>query len=137
MQARCQLMEPDHQPSAPQLVALVEDEPIVRDVAASELEDRGFSVVEFPSADDALSYLRQNGGAVSLVVTDVQMPGAINGLELVALLRRWWPKLKVLVTSGGPLVNPSLLPPTASFIPKPWRAADMASRVQKMVAAAE
>lgn len=127
-------MECDHHPGAPKLVALVEDEPIVRDVAAVELEDRGFSVVEFASADAALPYLQANGGAVSLVVTDLQMPGSINGLELVTLLRRWWPQLKVLVTSGGPLVNPSLLPPTARFIPKPWRPADMASRVQEIVA---
>lgn len=128
-------MEPLHHPGAPRVVALVEDEPIVRDVAAVELEDRGFSVVEFASADAALPFLRQNGGDLSLVVTDVQMPGAVNGLELVGLLRRWWPQLKVLVTSGGPLVNPSLLPPTARFIAKPWRPADMASRVQEIVAA--
>ncbi|MDX7952707.1 response regulator [Lichenihabitans sp. Uapishka_5] len=128
-------MEPNHHPDASKLVALVEDEPIVRDVAAVELEDRGFSVVEFESADAALPYLQENGGAFSLVVTDVQMPGRINGLELVIVLQRWWPQLKVLVTSGGPLVNPSLLPPTAKFIAKPWRAADMASRVQELVAA--
>ena len=128
-------MEPVHHPGAPKVVALVEDEPIVRDVAAVELEDRGFSVVEFSSADAALPYLRQNGGDISLVVTDVQMPGAVDGLELVGLLRRWWPQLKVLVTSGGPLVNPSLLPPTARFIAKPWRPADMALRVQEIVAA--
>lgn len=127
-------MESDHHHGAPKVVALVEDEPIVRDVAAVELEDRGFSVVEFPSADEALPYLQQNGGNISLVVTDVQMPGSINGLDLVVLLKRWWPQLKVLVTSGGPLVNPNLLPPTAKFIPKPWRPADMASRVQEIVA---
>ena len=128
-------MEPDLHPGASKLVALVEDEPIVRDIATVELEDRGFSVVDFASADAALPYLRKNGGAVSLVVTDVQMPGAVNGLELVTLLRRWWPQLKVLVTSGGPLVNPGLLPPTACFLSKPWRPADMVSRVQEIVAA--
>lgn len=127
-------MEPDHHRGAAKVVALVEDEPIVRDVAAVELEDRGFSVIEFPSADEALPYLQQNGGDISLVVTDVQMPGAINGLDLVVLLKRWWPQLKVLVTSGGPLVNPNLLPSTARFIPKPWRPAEMASRVQEIVA---
>lgn len=127
-------MEPDRHLGPSKLVAIVEDEPIVRDIAMVELEDRGFSVVDFATADAALPYLEKNGGAVSLVVTDVQMPGAVNGLELVALLRRWWPQLKVLVTSGGPLVNPSLLPPTARFLSKPWRPADMASRVQEIVA---
>ena len=115
------------------LVALVDAEPVVRDVAAIELEESGFTVVDFSTADEALPYLRQNGGSLSAVVTDVQMPGQVNGLELVTLLRRWWPQLRVLVTSGGPLVNPGDLPPTARFIAKPWRAADFASRVQEIV----
>lgn len=116
------------------VVALVEDEPVVRDVATLELEESGFAVIDFATADDALPYLRQNGGQLSAVVTDVQMPGQVDGLELVGLLRRWWPHLKVLVTSGGPLVNPSELPPTARFIAKPWRPADFALRVQEIVA---
>lgn len=124
---------PDDPKAAQKLVALVEDEPVVRDVAAIELEENGFSVVDFSTADEALPYLRQNGCNLSAVVTDVQMPGRVNGLELVELLRRWWPHLRVLVTSGGPLVNPNDLPSTARFIAKPWRPADIASRVQEIV----
>jgi two-component system, response regulator PdtaR len=119
---------------APKLIAIVEDEPVVRDVATTELEDNGFAVIDFSTADEALPYLRQNGGRLSAVVTDVQMPGTVNGLELVTLLRRWWPQLKVLVTSGGPLVDPNALPPTARFMAKPWRPADIALRVQEIVA---
>lgn len=118
------------------LVVLVEDEPIVRDLAACELADRGFTVVEFASADDALPWLRQHGDTPSVVVTDVQMPGVLNGLQLVDILGRLWPSLAVLVTSGGPLVNPALLPPSAKFVAKPWRVADLAARVQRMAAGA-
>lgn len=117
------------------LVALVEDEPIVRDLAACELADRGFEVVEFGSADAALPWLEVNGGDVAVVVTDVQMPGRLNGLQLVEILNRLWPRLSVLVTSGGSLVDPAALPPCARFVPKPWRAADLALRVEKMAAA--
>ena len=116
-------------------IALVEDEELVRDVAASELMDLGFKVVEFENADSALPWLEQHGGDVSVVVTDVQMPGVLNGLQLVDLLNHLWPKLAVLVTSGGALVNPSRLPPHARFVAKPWRAADLASRVQTMAEA--
>ncbi|MCW6509913.1 response regulator [Lichenifustis flavocetrariae] len=114
------------------LVAIVEDEAIVRDVAAMELEDCGFDVVDFRCADDALPYLRQHGGNISVLVTDVQMPGAMNGLDLVTLISRMWPELRMLVTSGGPLVDPGKLPPRVRFIAKPWRAADMAARVQEL-----
>ena len=114
------------------LVAIVEDEPIVRDVAAMELEDCGFDVVDFRCADEALPYLRQNGGNISVLITDVQMPGDMNGLDLVTLISRLWPELRMLVTSGGPLVDPCKLPPLVRFIAKPWRAADMAARVQEL-----
>lgn len=116
------------------LVVLVDDEPIVRDVAACELTDRGFMVVEFASADEALPWLRQHGDTPAVVITDVQMPGVLNGLQLVEILSRLWPTLAVLVTSGGSLVNPALLPPSAKFVSKPWRVSDLAARVQRMVA---
>ena len=114
------------------LVAIVEDEALVRDIATMELEDCGFEVVDFQSADDALPYLRKNGGNISVLITDVQMPGTINGLDLVRLVSRLWPDLRMLVTSGGPLVDPAKLPPQVRFIAKPWRATDMAARVQEL-----
>lgn len=114
-------------------VVVVEDEFLIRDLAVCELEDNGFTVVEFESADAALPYLRQHGGEAALIVTDVQMPGAVNGLELVDILSRLWPGIPVLVTSGGPLVDPRRLPACVSFLSKPWRPADMVARVAHMV----
>jgi two-component system, response regulator PdtaR len=118
------------------LVALVEDEAIVRDIASIELEDHGFEVLEFGTADEALSFFERHGGDVTVLVTDVQMPGSMNGLELVAILKRRWPKLPMLVTSGGPLVDPNRLPPAVRFLAKPWRPADMAARVEELAVAA-
>ena len=115
-------------------VVIVEDEFLVRDLAVCELEDNGFTVVEFDSADAALPYLREHGGEAALVLTDVQMPGAINGLDLVALLDSMWPGVPVLITSGGPLVDPRKLPPCAAFLSKPWRPEDMVERVAGMLA---
>ena len=107
-----------------------------RDVASGELEDSGFNVVAFPSADAALPFLRQNSGHLAVVVTDVQMPGSFNGLQMTQILCSMSPMLNILVTSGGPLVNPSRLPQKAKFIAKPWRAVDMVARVQAMAAQA-
>ncbi len=67
-----------------------------------------------------------------MLVTDVQMPGRLDGLELVGILRRLWPKLAMLVTSGGPLVNPMALPPQVRFVAKPWRPAELAARIEQM-----
>ncbi len=114
-------------------VVIVEDEFLVRDLAVCELEDNGFTVVEFDSADAALPYLREHGGDTALIVTDVQMPGSMNGLDLVELLSRLWPSVPVLITSGGPLVDPRKLPPCAAFLSKPWRPEDMVARVAGML----
>ncbi len=114
-------------------VVIVEDEFLVRDLAVCELEDNGFTVVEFDSADAALPYLREHGGEAALILTDVQMPGSLNGLELVDILSRLWPDVPVLITSGGPLVDPRRLPSCAAFLRKPWLPEDMVARVGRMI----
>jgi DNA-binding NtrC family response regulator len=111
-------------------VIVVEDEFLVRELAVCELEDGGFHVIEFASADAALAHLAAHPDEAAVVFTDVQMPGRLNGLDLVEIVSRTWPAIRILVTSGGTLVNPSILPHCARFVPKPWRAADIVSRVQ-------
>ncbi len=111
-------------------VLVVEDEFLVRELAVCELEESGFTVIEFPCADDAVAYLESHVGETNVVFTDVQMPGRLNGLDLVEIVSRSWPTIGVLVTSGGPLVNPATLPSCARFVAKPWRAADIVTRVQ-------
>ena len=115
------------------IVVIIEDEFLVRELAVCELEDCGYTVVEFESADAALPYLRQHGGDAALILTDVQMPGKLNGLQLVDILMQLWPSVPVLVTSGGPLVDPRKLPRCAAFISKPWRPDEMVARVNRIV----
>ena len=115
------------------IVVIIEDEFLVRELAVCELEEYGYTVVEFDSADAALPYLRQHGGDAALILTDVQMPGKLNGLQLVDILMQLWPGVPVLVTSGGPLVDPRKLPQCAAFISKPWRPDEMVARVNRIV----
>ena len=61
------------------------------------------------------------------------MPGRLNGLELVDILSRLWPGVPVLITSGGPLVDPRKLPSCAAFLRKPWLPEDMVARVGRMI----
>ena len=117
-------------PSQTRTVVVVEDEFLVREIAVSELEESGFTVIEFPTADAALAHLQSHVGETAVVFTDVQMPGRLNGLDLVDIVSRTWPQIGVLVTSGGALVNPARLPPCARFVAKPWRASDMVNRVR-------
>lgn len=121
----------------PFTVIVVEDDFLVRDLAVSELEDAGYHVIEFPTADEALVHLTDHADEAQVVFTDVQMPGRLNGLDLVDIVSRRWPGIQVLVTSGGTLVNPATLPPCARFVAKPWRGADLVMRMQGLAGARE
>ena len=68
------------------MVLVVEDEAIIRLMLVDELEDAGFAVIEAEGADAAVAILR-NGAKICAVVTDVKMPGSMDGLGLAAWMR--------------------------------------------------
>jgi FixJ family two-component response regulator len=113
-------------------VVVVEDDVLVREIAVAELEDSGFQVVGFASADEALPYLRRHGAEAGLMLTDVQMPGTMNGLQLADIVSRLCPRLPILVMSGGSTVDPARLPTSARFLRKPWHPLDMVARVRSL-----
>lgn len=110
--------------SLPVSILLVEDEAHIRTLLAEELRDRGVNVVESASADEAWSYL-QAGGLAHIVVSDVAMPGSMNGVELVRLIKRHYPEVKTVLTSGNP--GPAYMADLGPFIPKPYRLDDAAT----------
>lgn len=118
-------------------IVVVEDEPFVRELAVCELEDCGFAVDGFGTADEALSHLVRHAAETAVIFTDIQMPGRLDGLALTDIVARSWPAIRVLVTSGGSSVDTGLLPPCARFMPKPWRATDVVLRVTELVIARE
>jgi CheY-like chemotaxis protein len=87
--------------SAPRSVAVlvVEDEIMVRLMVADDLRDAGFVVIEAANADEALTVLRSSA-PVDLVLTDIRMPGSLDGLALASAVRETWPDLKIIVASG-------------------------------------
>jgi CheY-like chemotaxis protein len=98
-------------------VLVVEDEVIIRDMVAEELEDAGFTVVVAANADHAISIL-ENRLDIHLVFTDIDMPGSMNGLKLAAAVRDRWPPIHIIITTGK--VRPLEIPANALFIPKPY-----------------
>ena len=66
---------------------------------ADELRSSGFRVIETANADEALAVLR-SATLVDVVLTDIRMPGSMDGLALAELARSTWPRLKVVVASG-------------------------------------
>jgi two-component system, response regulator PdtaR len=98
-------------------VLVVEDEAIIRDMVAEELEDAGFTVVIAVNADHAISIL-ENRLDIHLVFTDIDMPGSMDGLKLAAAIRDRWPPIHIIITTGK--ARPLEIPANALFIPKPY-----------------
>jgi two-component system, response regulator PdtaR len=101
-------------------VLVVEDEPLVRALAADVLEEAGFVVIEAPSADYALVVLDKRSD-VAVVFTDVEMPGNQNGLDLARFVSDHYPNITIVIASGRVRPGPGEIPPNALFLPKPYR----------------
>ncbi|MBJ9974204.1 response regulator [Pseudomonas sp. S75] len=99
-------------------VLLVEDEPILRELMIFALDEIGANVTAVDSAQGAAEILANQ--AWSLLITDVQTPGPIDGWDLAWKAFNTWPELPIVVTSGYTSRTQDLLPPAAVFISKPW-----------------
>ena len=107
-------------PSEQPVVLLVEDDGLLLMEAADTLADAGFTVLEAPHADKALSVLEKRED-VGVIMTDVDMPqGSMDGFALARLVSRRWPEIPVLVVSGMGFPGPNDMPDGARFISKPY-----------------
>jgi two-component sensor histidine kinase/ActR/RegA family two-component response regulator len=115
-------------------VLIVEDEMILRMRAVDIVEDAGFHPVEAVNADEAISILESRSD-ISLLFTDIQMPGSIDGLMLAHAVHNRWPAIKIILVSGQ--VNPSEAerPADSRFFGKPLGVEQMVTELQAMVGA--
>lgn len=98
-------------------VLVVEDEIVVRALLADELRAAALTVVEAANADEAWAYL-QSGGHADLMLSDVRMPGSMDGIELRRRVRAEFPGIKIVITSGN--IGPVIPGEVDAFLPKPY-----------------
>ena len=116
-------------------VLLVEDEPVVRELAVATLREKGYTVVEAGNGEEGLRLARQHDGKIDLVLTDVVMP-VMGGKEMADALRTSHPDTKVLFTSGyteDALGHHGVLRPGILFLPKPYLTATLARKVREVL----
>jgi two-component sensor histidine kinase/ActR/RegA family two-component response regulator len=113
-------------------VLIVEDEMVLRMRAVDIVEDAGFQPVEAVNADQAIAILESRSD-ISLLFTDIQMPGSMDGLKLAHAVHDRWPAIKIILVSGQ--VNPSEAekPADSRFFGKPLSVARMITELQAMV----
>lgn len=83
----------------PTVILIVEDEALIRLNVAYMLIDAGYVVLEAANADEAILLLEEETD-ISVVFTDINMPGTVDGLELVQTIKKRWPPMHLIVTSG-------------------------------------
>jgi len=116
-------------------ILLVEDEDIVREFAALELQDLGYTVLEASNGGKALEVCRKHEGPIHIVVTDVVMPG-MSGPDMFRLLaeERWG--MKVLYCSGyaeKDIFQKGILDQGKAFLEKPFTAEALSRKVREVL----
>jgi len=111
------------------IALVVEDEPLQREMIVALLEESDMGVIQYESAEAAVQVLEKLGDCVSIVVTDVNLAGRLDGVELAHFAKVRWPNVHVVVTSGRALNK--ALPDGAMFLPKPWFSLDLLREIDR------
>ena len=115
-------------------VLIVEDEMMLRMRAVDIVEDAGFHSVEAVNADEAMAILESRSD-ISLLFTDIQMPGSMDGLKLAHTVHSRWPDIKIILVSGQVKPSEAERPVDSRFFGKPLGMQQMITELQTMVGA--
>ena len=116
-------------------ILLVEDERLIRTMCAEVLMDDGFAVCEAEDSDHASVLIAQDPGIFTLLVTDIHMPGSLDGTGVARLVRTYRPDLPIIYMTGRPDLLNSLQPfgPKETMLRKPFTLYNLLATVQWLV----
>ena len=113
------------------VVLIVEDKFLLRLEAADMVKAAGFEAVEAANADQAIEILEARRD-ITVVFTDIQMPGSMDGLKLARAVRGRWPPIKIVATSGRAHLAETDLPEGGRFLPKPYSPGQLAGVLREL-----
>jgi CheY-like chemotaxis protein len=116
----------------PAVILVVEDEMLLRMRAVDMVEDAGYTSVEAVDADEAVAILESRSD-IALLLTDIQMPGSMDGLKLAHTVRERWPPIRIILLSGQLRLADLEIPADSRFFGKPIEAGEMIAQMQKMI----
>ena len=111
------------------VILTVEDEFFVSEYLRLLLEQAGYEVVPTHKADEAVLEGRSD---IHTIITDINMPGSMDGLRLAAAVRDRWPPIKIIVVTGHKPPELDELPNDSLFVAKPYTAARMIAAVSEL-----
>ena len=121
----------------PATVLVVDDDELLREMAAMFLSMQGYRVIEAGNADEAVTVL-DSASQVDVVFTDLRMPGRLDGVGLARWVRDHCPETRVLITSGYASGAQQVVEVSnGPLIPKPYQPEDVIRRVRALTGEAE
>lgn len=115
-------------------ILVVEDEPMILLDTVDMLEDAGLITLEASNADRALAILEKRGD-IAVMFSDIDMPGAMDGLGLAAAVRTRWPHVRIILTSGHMRPTSHDLPAGSVFFSKPYDRREILAQIRQLLAA--
>jgi CheY-like chemotaxis protein len=125
------MMNIDHSIARP-FVLVVEDEMLLRMRAVDMVEDAGFTSLEAVDADQAVAILESRSD-IALLITDIQMPGSMDGLGLARAVHERWPPIKIILVSGQLKAANLDIPADSRFFGKPLEDREMITEMRNMI----
>ena len=119
--------------SSGELVMVVDDEPLLRQLAIRALEDAGYRVIEAGGAERALELAREHAGELRAVLLDMTMPG-MSGAQALPRLLEIAPQARMLLSSGYSAASSAALAGAAGFLPKPYAPSDLVAAIRSALA---
>jgi DNA-binding NtrC family response regulator len=110
---------------------VVENDELQRSLITVLLEESEMDVIQCETAEAAVLVLDQSGNRLSMVFTDVELAGLMDGIELATIAKQRFPDLHVIVTSSTPRLR--RLPDGTTFMAKPWNPIDLLIEAQKSI----
>jgi len=113
-------------------ILIVDDEALIRFDLIDHFEAAGYTVFEAENADQAIAVLERHK-SIRVVLTDVQMPGSMDGVRLAHYIRDRYPPTVLIVTSGALRLGGDDLPDQSVFISKPFNPYRILSMLDQML----
>lgn len=123
---------PDEGAGERPVVLVAEDEALTRMAMVATLREAGYDTIEAISGPRAMLALEETA-AVRVLLTDIAMPLGFDGITLAACVRRRWPDVGIVMTSGEVRPVPGDVPAGARFLAKPYRAAELLEAIAQQV----
>ena len=125
------MMVLDHS-AVPAVILVVEDEMLLRMRAVDMIEDAGYTSVEAVDADEAVAILESRSD-IALLLTNIQMPGSMDGLQLAHTVHERWPPIGIILVSGQLKLANIDIPADSLFFGKPIEAGEMIAQMRTMI----